>query len=50
MVKDHNGHKLELSKVAASEGRKKLMEKLKPLKKSKDQPVTCYRGGTNHQV
>ena len=33
MVKDHNGHKAELSKEAAPDTRKKLMEKLKPLRK-----------------
>ena len=35
MVKDHNGHKLELNTVAAPDTRNKLMEKLKPLKKLK---------------
>ena len=35
MVKDHNGHKAELSKEAAPDTRKKLMEKLKPLRKLK---------------
>ena len=33
MVKDHNGHKLELIKEAAPGTRKKLKEKLKPLEK-----------------
>ena len=33
MVKDHNGHKAELSKETAPDTRKKLMEKLKPLRK-----------------
>ena len=33
MVKNHNGHKLELNKVAAPDARKKLKEKLKPLEK-----------------
>ena len=31
-VKDHNGHKLEFNKEAAPEARKKLKEKLKPLR------------------
>ena len=31
-VKDHNGHKLEFNKNAAPEARKKLKEKLKPLR------------------
>ena len=35
MVKDHNGHRLELSKVAAPGTRKKLKEKLKPLRERK---------------
>ena len=35
MVKDHNGHKLELIKEAAPGTRKKLKEKLKPLEKLK---------------
>ena len=35
MVKDHNGHKLELHKVAAPDARKKLMEKLGPLRELK---------------
>ena len=35
MIKNHNGHKAELSKEAAPDTRKKLMEKLKPLKKLK---------------
>ena len=30
MVKEHNGHELELNKVVAPDTRKKLMEKLKP--------------------
>ena len=32
-VKDHQGHKLEFSQIAASDTRKKLMEKLTPLRK-----------------
>ena len=35
MVKDHNGHKAELSKEAAPDTRKKIMDELKPLKKLK---------------
>ena len=35
MVKDHNGHKLELNKEAAPDTKKKLKEKLKPLKELK---------------
>ena len=31
-VKDHNGHKLEFNKIAAPDTRKKIMEKLKPLR------------------
>ena len=32
MVKDHNGHKAELSKEVAPDTRKKIMDELKPLK------------------
>ena len=35
MVKDHNGHNLEFNKEAAPDTRKKLMEKLKPLRELK---------------
>ena len=35
MVKDHNGHKAELSKEAAPDTRKKIMDELRPLKKLK---------------
>ena len=35
MVKDHNGHNLELNKEAATDTRKKLMERLKPLRELK---------------
>ena len=35
MVKDHNGHKAELSKEAAPNTRKKIMDELRPLKKLK---------------
>ena len=35
MVKDHNGHKAELSKEATPDTKKKLMEKLKPLRELK---------------
>ena len=35
MVKDHNGHKVELNKEAAPDTRKKIMDELKPLKKLK---------------
>ena len=35
MVKDHNGHKAELSKEAVPDTRKKIMDELRPLKKLK---------------
>ena len=50
LVKDHKGHESEFNKEAAPDIKKKLMEKLKPLKKNKGQPVPCCGGGTDHQV
>ena len=35
IVKDHNGHKLEFNKIAAPDTRKKLLDKLKPLRELK---------------
>ena len=35
VIDDHNGHKLKFNKVAAPDTRKKLMEKLKPLRELK---------------
>ena len=35
VIDDHNGHKLKFNKVAAPDARKKLMEKLKPLRELK---------------
>ena len=47
MVKDHNGHKAELCKEAAPDTRKKLMEKLKPLRELK---VSLYHAVVDVQT